>query len=345
MIINENRGIQMRDVSESSRVDKGSITKSVNRLVEQGYVEQIPDENDRRIKRLYTTDKAAEIMNSIYEYRKQWRSSLEKDVDFDTFAKGLSTVSENSGTELSSAEESGYDSLRIGGIQKVTLLDYPGKVACTIFTAGCTFKCPFCHNKDLVYIPEDYSYLEPDEVLAYLDKRKKILDGVCITGGEPLIQEDLIPFVERIRSMGYLIKLDTNGNEPDRLKEICSKNLIDYVAMDVKNSPDKYAETVGLNPSTFSLDHIRDSIDYLKTCGIEHEFRTTVVRELHTEEDLTAIAEWLGTEEHYFLQQYSDSGNVIQPGFTAYSKEEMEKLAAEVQKILPNTELRGVKEN
>jgi anaerobic ribonucleoside-triphosphate reductase activating protein len=342
LCINENEGITMQELTSLSEVDKGTTTKSIQRLIDQGYIQSRTDEKDHRVKRLYTTEKAAGIMPVVYEFRNRMRTILAEGVDFRSFEQALSQVTDNARGKL--LKENELPELKIGGMQKMTLLDYPGKAACTIFLSGCNFKCPFCHNRDLVFIPEGYEFFEVSEVLAYLEKRKGILDGVCISGGEPLLQENLQLLVVKIRDLGYQVKLDTNGGYPQRLKDIVNKGLVDYVAMDVKNSPEKYAQTLGMNPEAFNLEPIKESMDFLKTCGIEHEFRTTVVRELHTAEDLKAIGEWLGPDETYYLQQFTDSGNVIQGGFTAYTKEEMEELRDAVAPLVPSVTLRGVKE-
>jgi pyruvate formate lyase activating enzyme len=340
-LINEHEGITMQEASRTAEVDKGTATKGIQKLVEQGYVEIKTDENDKRVKRLYTTQKAAAIISALYECRNECRSAIAKDVDFDIFDAMLEKACANSRMYLA---PSGYQQIKIGGMQKMTLLDYPDKVACTIFTGGCNFKCPFCHNKDLVFLPENYEYFDLDEVMEYLGKRKGLLDGVCISGGEPLIQENLMDFIREIKKLGYLVKLDTNGNYPERLKEIVQSGLIDYVAMDIKNCPDKYAMTVGQNETNFSIENIEESVSFLMEDNIDYEFRTTVVRELHTKEDLVAIAHWIRGTKKYYLQQYMDSGNVIAPGFSAYNKEEMEGLLAAVREVLPAAQLRGVKE-
>jgi pyruvate formate lyase activating enzyme len=343
LAINENEGITMQEASKLGEVDKGTTTKSIQRLIEQDYVQQRQDETDRRIKRLYTTAKAGTIMNDLYELRNTCRQDLSREVDLDTFEDLLAKVSENSRTYLE--PESAYSGLRIGGLQKVTLLDYPGKVACTVFLGGCDLKCPFCHNRELVFLPENYDFMDPEEILSYLDKRRGILDGVCISGGEPLLQEGLAPFIRAIRQKGFLIKLDTNGTYPDRLEYLLSQGLLDYVAMDLKNVPAKYALTTGINEENFELSKIQRSIDLLMKGTIEYEFRTTVVREFHDGDDLEAMAEWIQGAKHYALQQYQDSGNVIAPGLHAYSKAEMEEFLPRVQKYIPAAELRGVKED
>lgn len=347
LLIHENEGITMQDTTRFTELDKGTTTKSIQRLIEQGYVQSITDENDHRVKRLYTTSKTADIMHSIYEMRNDLRGQLAKDVDFSQFESLLNDVCKNSrliNTEEQVEEETKTIPIKIGGLQKTTLLDYPGKVASTIFTSGCNFKCPYCHNRDLVFVPEDYSFVDVNEVLSFLEKRKGVLDGVCISGGEPLMQEHLIPLLKEIKKLGYPIKIDTNGNMPDRLKEVCESGLVDYVAMDIKNSPDKYVSTVGLNQEVFQLDNIKRSIAYLLTGDIDYEFRTTVVKGLHEVEDILDIARWIRGAKRYYLQSYEDSENVIQHGYSSYSFMEMQELIAQVKEIIPIAELRGIKE-
>ena len=226
------------------------------------------------------------------------------------------------------------------GLQKLTLLDFPGKVAATLFTGGCNMRCPFCHNSLLVLSPNEVESIPAEEALAFLKKRQGILDGVCMTGGEPLLQADLADFLARVKEMGYAVKLDTNGTNPVRLRELCEAGLVDYVAMDIKNSPSRYAETVGVKD--FDLTPIFDSVGLLLAGGVDYEFRTTVVKEFHTEDDLLAIAKWIGGAKRYFLQGYKDSGSLISDGLSGFSAEELRKMLCEVQKILPVTELRGI---
>lgn len=339
--IYEQEGITMQEVSRLGEVDKGTTTKSIQKLIEQGYMEQRTDENDRRVKRLYTTKKAADIMNDLYDIRNTAQKCLSQKVDMDAFAAMLEQMCTNS-RNLDPGQA--YESLRIGGLQKVTLLDYPDKVACTVFTSGCNLKCPFCHNRELVFVPEGYEFIDPDTVLAYLSRRKGILDGVCISGGEPLLQDGLEELIREIRRMGFAVKLDTNGLAPERLENLLQEKLLDYVAMDVKNTLEKYPVTTGLNPEVFDENAILRSVELLKKSDIDYEFRTTVVKPLHTEEDLKSIAKWLQGAKHYYLQQYQNSGNVIAPAaMSAYSASEMSALLKKVQEVLPQTQLRGVK--
>ncbi len=224
----------------------------------------------------------------------------------------------------------------ISGIQKLTLLDFPGKTACTIFCYGCNFLCPFCHNALLVTEKAE-EFLTEEEIFSFLKKRQGILDGVCVTGGEPTLQKDLKSFLKKIKDMGFEIKLDTNGYKPGLLREIISEGLCDYVAMDIKNTPDKYALTVG---KTVDTEKILESISILKEGKIPCEFRTTVVKEFHTEDDIKEIARLLKSDIAFYLQQFKDSGNLIEDGLSAYTNEEMEMLLEKTREILPQTQLR-----
>lgn len=230
--------------------------------------------------------------------------------------------------------------MKFYGMQKMTLLDYPGYVACTLFTGGCNFRCPFCHNALLVLdLDENYTIPE-EEILAFLKKRQGLLDGVCVTGGEPLINKDIGDFLSKVKELGFKIKLDTNGTNPALLKELVSQNLVDYVAVDIKNSPEKYAETVGLK--SFDMSTINETVNFLMTGSVDYEFRTTVTKQFHTEKSMEEAARFIRGAKRYFLQNFVDSGNLIGSGITGQSKEEMEKLLAVVKKYVPDSCLRGI---
>lgn len=230
--------------------------------------------------------------------------------------------------------------MKFYGMQKMTLLDYPGYVACTLFTGGCNFRCPFCHNALLVLdLDENYTIPE-EEVLAFLKKRQGLLDGVCVTGGEPLINKDIGDFLSKVKELGFKIKLDTNGTNPALLKELVSQNLVDYVAVDIKNSPEKYAETVGLK--SFDMSTINETVNFLMNGCVDYEFRTTVTQQFHTEKSMEEAARFIRGAKRYFLQNFVDSGNLIGSGITGQSKEEMEKLLAVVKKYVPDSCLRGI---
>ena len=229
----------------------------------------------------------------------------------------------------------------ISGLQKLTLLDYPGRVACTVFTGGCNFRCPFCHNALLV-LPERLAQdTNEEQVLTFLKKRTGILDGVAITGGEPLIHKEIPAFLEKVKALGFSIKLDTNGSFPDMLESIVKAGLADRVAMDIKNSPERYAETIGLDH--FDIAPVERSKEFLMSCGIDYEFRTTVVKGIHTEESLLGAAQWIAGAKEYYLQQFKDSGDVIAiDGLSAFDEKEMHALAGAVARFVPSVKVRGV---
>ena len=230
----------------------------------------------------------------------------------------------------------------IAGLQKLTLLDYPGQVACTVFTSGCNFRCPFCHNAPLVLpgitvLPR----MDEEQVLSFLKKRQGVLDGVAVTGGEPLLHKDIGAFLDKVRALGYKIKLDTNGSFPDRLKELVEAKLIDRVAMDIKNAPALYRDTAGVDE--LDMAAIEESKNYLLTGVIDYEFRTTVVKGLHSKESLIDAAKWISGAKEYYLQQFKDSGSVIDlAGLGAYNEQEMHALAEAVAPWVPSVQVRGV---
>ena len=229
----------------------------------------------------------------------------------------------------------------ISGLQKLTLLDYPGKVACTVFTGGCNFRCPFCHNSALV-LPEQLSQDSgADEVLRFLKKRVGVLDGVAVTGGEPLLHPDMADFLKEVKALGFLVKLDTNGSFPDRLMALVEAGLVDRVAMDIKNAPALSAKAAGLE--RFDLGGVTRSKDFLLSGAVDYEFRTTVVRGLHTKESLLAAAEWIRGAKEYYLQQYKDSGAILDAdGLGSFDADEMHALADAVREIVPAVQVRGV---
>ncbi len=230
--------------------------------------------------------------------------------------------------------------MEIHGLQKLTLLDFPGHTACTVFTGRCNFRCPFCQNASLVLRPDSLAKIPEEDVFSFLEKRKGLLDGVAVTGGEPTLQPDLPDFLRRVKDMGYETKLDTNGARPELLRSLLAAGLIDYVAMDIKSSPAGYARCAGVPDKV--LEPVRESAALLESCGVAHEFRTTAVKGLHTPEDFAAIGRWLAGTEKYFIQSYADSGDILAPGMAAFSHEELVSLLAAVQPYIPNAALRGV---
>ena len=226
--------------------------------------------------------------------------------------------------------------MTIAGLQKTTLLDYPGKVACTVFLSGCNFRCPFCQNSEILtgsggeHIPEE-------ELFAFLERRRGILDGVCVSGGEPLLG-DVAPLLERIKGLGYSVKIDTNGAFPEKLKELYGRGLVDFVAMDIKNSPQKYEKTAG---ARVDIGKIKESAAFLMESGVGYEFRTTVVKQLHAGEDFVRIGQWLRGAKAYFLQTFRDTETVLRPGLTPCTEAEMQAFKRLLLPFIPNARIRG----
>ena len=229
--------------------------------------------------------------------------------------------------------------MNIHGLQKMTLLDFPEHIACTVFLGGCDFRCPYCHNFELV----DGSaapLMDDEKFFGFLEKRHGLLDGVAITGGEPLMRTDIADFIRKIRAMGFKVKLDTNGYHPERLQELYREGLLDYVAMDIKNSLQKYGLTVGID--SLDTERILKSISIIMSSDIPYEFRTTVVHELHSDDDFTAIGEMIKGASHYYLQQYTERDTVPDKNLTAPSEEDMERFLSIVKRTVPNAMLRGI---
>lgn len=237
--------------------------------------------------------------------------------------------------------------MKIPYYQKLTLLDYPGKTAVTVFTDGCNLRCPFCHNASLVERHPD-EYIDPEELFSYLKKRIGLLDGVCITGGEPLLQNDLGDLINRIRALGYAVKLDTNGTLPERLEPLLADGLLDYVAMDFKNALEKYPLTVGMPEAQKDslIERIERSVALITRLAPDFEFRTTVVASLHTPHDTESIAAYLAhnasPDVKYYIQCFKDSGDILCAGLSAPDKTALDAMLHAARTHLPCTELRGV---
>ena len=232
--------------------------------------------------------------------------------------------------------------MKIHGLQKMTLLDFPGRVACTVFLGGCDMRCPFCHNAELIDGSAP-AVMEEEELLAFLRKRQGLLEGVAITGGEPLLRgQELTELLGKIRDLGYPVKLDTNGTHPDRPRALLDAGLVSYVAMDVKNSPEKYAVTCGMK--VLDLSPVRESVSLLMEGRTDYEFRTTTIAELHDAESFRRIGEWIAGAKRYFLQKFTDRDTVPFEGFHAPSDEEMKQYRDIVRATVPAAELRGVEE-
>ena len=226
----------------------------------------------------------------------------------------------------------------ISGFQKLTLLDYPNKLASIVFTQGCNFKCAYCQNSDLLSIKTE-GLIDEKEIFDYLKKRKKVLDGVVITGGEPTIQPNLTLFIQRVKDLGLKVKLDTNGSNPEIIKKLLKEDLVDYIAMDIKTDFDKYGDIIKIN---WNMDNIKKSIKLIRESTIEHEFRTTINKNDHTIEDLRRICEYLGPDENYYIQNFEQSDYVLDKSLKSFSKDELIRIEKKLKKEFPNVKVRGL---
>ncbi len=230
--------------------------------------------------------------------------------------------------------------MKICGLNKTTLLDYPGKVAATVFLGGCNLRCPFCQNGGLALRPDLEPEVPLESVIALLRKRQGILDGVCVTGGEPTLAAELPQLLEGMKELGYLVKLDTNGTRPAVLRKLLNQKLVDYIAMDIKASLENYEKVAGVRK--MNLDGIQESASLVMEKAPDYEFRTTVVRELHKREDFESIARWLRGAKAYYLQAYRDSEQVIQREFTSYTRRELEGFQDVLRGTIPFVQIRGL---
>jgi len=229
--------------------------------------------------------------------------------------------------------------MQIYGLNKTTLLDYPGHVAATLFTGGCNFRCPYCHNSTLILHPDEEQQIPEEEIFTFLRKRQGILEGVCITGGEPTLQPDLKKFIRQIKNLGYLVKLDTNGYRPEVVRELLDACLLDYIAMDVKAAKSGYEPAAGVK---LDASRLEESMELIRSSGVDYEFRTTVVKGLHRLADFEEIGRWLAGCRAYYLQSYREDENVLQKGYDAFSREELEDFARAAEKNIDKVALRGV---
>ena len=224
--------------------------------------------------------------------------------------------------------------------KKLTLLDYPENIACIIFTRGCNLRCPFCHNSSILEFSNETSKITEKEIFDYLEKRKNILDGVCITGGEPLLQADIKEFIKKIKNLNLKVKLDTNGTNYLKLKELLDENLLDYIAMDIKNVYEKYPNTTGIK--NLDIENIKKSIALLKKSKVEYEFRTTIVKNFHTFEDIENLCKLVGKDSNYYIQNFINSDNVLEKNLESFSNEDLEKLKEFLNNNYNNVKIRNM---
>lgn len=339
-IINENEGLSMNQLAKLGSFDKGTVTKGIKVLAEKGYIE-ITTTLDKRVKYLFLTNKAKSIMSKIYAVKQGWWEFITKDIS----AEEIKAYADTRDKIVNRAKDYldlnlDEDQIRFFGLQKLTLLDYPEKLASTIFCGGCNFRCPFCQNSDLVFLPEGIKEITKESILSYLKSRQNLLDGICISGGEPLLNAGLKDFILAVRDLGFKVKLDTNGSLFDPLKELCEANLLDYIAVDIKNCKEKYGITIGI--PGYDISQIEKTVTYLKNSNLDYEFRTTVVEEFHTEADFKEIGKWLKGAKKYYLQPFKNSECVIDKSLHTPTEKAMQAYQKIMQKYIEKVEIRGI---
>lgn len=309
--IYENEGISLNDLAVLGAFDKGTITKSIQKLEQLEYVIIKTNEADKRGRLLYTSDKANSIIPKLYLLRQEWEEYLTKDIpsgDIDVYLNTLSKIIDKARSYSMHDED---ESIKIYEFDKLSLNDYPNKVSACLYTGGCNFKCPYCNKKNIVFLNKDNNEIDTNEINEYLNKRSNVLEAITISGGEPLIQSGLKEYLKTLKKRKYLVKLDTNGSNYKLLKELVDEKLVDYIAMDVKNTKDKYAESIGLD--SYDLSDIEKSVKYLKDNHIDYEFKITLTKEYHEDTDYKELGKWLKGSKRLILQNFND-GDTIKEG-------------------------------
>lgn len=336
--IYENEGISMQAIASDGGYDKGTITKNVQKLVSLGYVEVRSSLKDKRAKELYTTDKAKQMMNKIYGIRREWWKHIIKTLPkekLDEFSKLYGDMAENAKVYADKDD----DLIQFFAHKKVSLNDFQDKVSTTLYTAGCNFRCPHCSKTNLIFLHENQVELSLEDIKAYLEKRKKILDAVCFMEPEPLMHKKLKPFLEYVKSLGYLVKIQTNGSYPERLKEWVELGLIDYVCLDIKNAPSLYGQTIGI--ASYDIGPVEKTLNYLRSNFVDYEISTTLVKEFHTLESIHEMACWLKGVRNLVFSSYQKNNEGIRKDLHGFSTQEMVEIKKEFKKYIEHVEIKG----
>ena len=324
LLIYENEGISMQTIAIKGQYDKGTITKNVQKLVSLGYVQIVPSKKDKRLKELYTTDKTKQIVSNIYRIRRDWWNHLIKNIPYEKlndFTNIYQQISENA-SQYANVEP---ERIQFFKMKKLSMNDYPEALCTTLSTGGCNFRCPGCLKSDLVFLKEDVIPISNDSIKEHFDQRKDVIQAVCIQGGEPLMHEHLDDILMYLKDRKYLIKIDTNGTFPERLKDWVHRGLIDYVSVNIKNSKRNYKQSIGVEKA--ELSKIQETIDFLMSDGVEYQFVVDVIEELHSKETIISIGKWLHGAKKMILNTYRPNERAIQSGLHGYSRDVMDAFA------------------
>lgn len=336
--IYENEGLSLNDLAKQGAFDKGTITKSIQKLEQLDYVNIKVNKEDKRGKLLYTSDKANSIIPSLYSLKKEWEDYLSKEITNDELDVYTNTLSKliNKARSYSNHEEN--EDIKIYEFNKLSLNAYKDKVCASLYTGGCNFKCPYCDKRNLIYLNNENNEINLDEIYDYLDKRTDVLEGVVISGGEPLIQKGLIDFIKNIKDKGYPIKLETNGSNYKVLEELVNKKLVDYISLDIKNTKEKYAKTIGLD--TYDTSDIDKCLDLLKKSKIDYELNITLVKEYFKDTDFEELGKWLKDSKKIVLRNFKDNGECLKDGLHSYKLEDLDKIKDTLSKYVKDIEIR-----
>lgn len=329
LLIYENEGISMQNIAVKGQYDKGTITKNVQKLESLGYVQIVPSKKDKRLKELYSTDKTKQIVSKIYRIRRDWWNHIIKNIPYEQlndFTNIYEVITENA-SQYANVEP---ERIQFFEMKKLSVQDYPNYLCTTLSTGGCNFRCPGCLKSDLVFLKEDVIPISNDLIKTHFEQRKGVIQAVCIRGGEPLMHEHLDDFLLYLKNKKYLIKIDTNGSFPNRLKEWVNRGLIDFVNVNIKNTPDKYKMSIGIEK--VDISKIQETIDFLQKSNIDYQFVVDVIEEFHNLEDIQKIGKWLHGSKKIVLRTYEEKEGAVQKGLHGYPKEIMEDFAKSIEK-------------
>lgn len=333
--IYEEEGISMQKIALDGGYDKGTITKNVQKLVNLGYVIVQSSIKDKRAKELYTTDKTKEVMNQIYSIRRNWWKHIIQSIPskkIEEFSYLYEDMAENAKVFADKDDEQ----VQFFDHQKVDLSFYTDKVSTVLSTAGCNFRCKHCTKRNLIFLNENRMELNLEDIKNFLEKRKDIYDAVCLKEPEPLMHEELAPFLRYVKKLGYLVKIQTNGSYPDRLKSWIDQKLIDFVSLDIKNAPSYYGETIGI--PNFNTDIITKSIVILKKGQIDYDITITLIKELHDTNRLKEMAGWLKGVKQVTLM--SNPSTMVE-NYHAFDQNEMNEALHIFKAVIPNIQIKG----
>ncbi|MBM6831928.1 anaerobic ribonucleoside-triphosphate reductase activating protein [Faecalicoccus acidiformans] len=338
ILIYEHEGISLQQIAYEGGYDKGTITKQVQKLQETGYIRVQSSKRDKRAKELYTTQKARSIMNKIYGIRASWWQHISASIPEEDMQK-FSTFYKTMVVSAREFAQKDQEDIVFFDHQKLNVEIDPGKMSTIVWTGGCNFRCPFCDRSQFIFLKEDSRVITGAKILQYLKKRQNVLDQLVITGGEPLMHAQLDPFLREAKKMGYQIRIEINGSYPQHLQDLIKAKLVDQVVMSLKNTPEKYGQSIGVDQT--EIQKIQRSVDILLHCDLDVRFTILPIKEFHSQKDLIEMISWLKDAASIELRTYHESMESIQKDLHGYTYQELQSLLPKLQEITPNIKLKG----